>query len=193
MDPTYYFWDSVNYDTTGTYTNEDKTYASIMIIIIWVTWISFILFLFIVLCNFLIAYISQSYEDVLEDRIQNVYTQRCTLNEEFYLVRQWWYQTFFPDRIKNFDCFLLSFDTTNTLGGSSDSKEHLGVIKKVQDTLRDHKTEVHDAILKNGIMMNRVEDEMILYRALMKKYKKQLIETGIQIINEVQIIIEENN
>jgi hypothetical protein len=107
------------------------------------------------------------------------------LNEEFYLVRQWWYQTFFPDHIKNFDCFLLSFDTTNTLGGSSDSKEHLGVIKKVQDTLRDHKTEVHDAILKNGIMMNRVEDEMILYRALMKKYKKQLIETGIQIINEV--------
>ena len=49
---------------------------------------------------------------------------------------------------------------------------HLGVIKKVQDTLRDHKTEVHEAIQKNSIEMNRVQDEMINYRGMMKKYKQ---------------------
>ena len=31
--------------------------------------------------------------------------------------------------------------------------------------------------------MNRVQDEMIQYRVMMKKYKKQLIETGNEIIN----------
>ena len=52
------------------------------------------------------------------------------------------------------------------------------MIKKVQDTLRDHKTEVHEAIQKNGIEMNRVQDEMVNYREMMLKYKKQLTEVG---------------
>lgn len=40
-----------------------------MILLIWVFWIIIVIFLFIILCNFLIAYISQSYEDVLENKI----------------------------------------------------------------------------------------------------------------------------
>ena len=72
-DPTYYFWDSVKFNSTDLYDEKDKKMATIMTISIWFVWIAFILFLFIVLCNFLIAYISQSYEDVLEDRVPNIY------------------------------------------------------------------------------------------------------------------------
>ena len=152
-DPTYFYWDNVKNDPTAT--KLDIFCAKIMIVFVWMTWVFFILFFFIVLINFLIAYISQSYEDVLEDRIVNAYSQRCTLNEEFYLVRNWFYQTFYPERLTQFDIFLLSFDTNNTLGGGGQDM-HLGVIKKVQDTLRDYRIEVQDAIRKNGTEMNRV-------------------------------------
>ena len=41
--------------------------------------------------------------------------------------------------------------------------------------------------------MNRVQDEMVNYREMMLKYKKQLTEVGNSIVNQVLIIIEENN
>ena len=41
--------------------------------------------------------------------------------------------------------------------------------------------------------MNRVHDEIIQYRKMMKQYKLQLIVTGNEIINRVSIIIDENN
>ena len=70
---------------------------------------------------------------------------------------------------------------------------HLGVIKKVQDTLRDYRIEVQDAIRKNGTEMNRVQDEMVNYRTMMTKYKKQLTDVGNQIVAQVSVIMDENN
>jgi hypothetical protein len=87
---------------------------------------------------------------------------------------------------------LLSFDTNNTLGGGGQDM-HLGVIKKVQDTLRDYRIEVQDAIRKNGTEMNRVQDEMVNYRTMMTKYKKQLTDVGNQIVAQVSVIMDENN
>lgn len=113
-------------------------------------------FLFIVLCNFLIAYISQSYEDVLEKRIPDIYKQRCILNEEYYLLRKWVLSHFKSNKIKPFDCFLLTFDTSDSLG-DDDSDAHLGVIKKVQETLKEHKSEIREAINQNSIQMDRVQ------------------------------------
>jgi hypothetical protein len=123
--------------------------AKIMRICIWGLWIFMVTFLFIILCNFLIAYISQSYEDVLEKRIPDIYKQRCILNEEFYLYRRFWWSIFNKDNLRPFDCFLLTFDTTNNLG-DSEIDAHLGVIKKVQETLKEHKSEIREAINQNG-------------------------------------------
>jgi hypothetical protein len=111
-------------------TTEDIHLARIMRVVIWLLWIFLVTFLFIVLCNFLIAYISQSYEDVLEKRIPDIYSQRCILNEEYYLFRRWFWTTFNGTKIKSFDCFLLTFDTNDNLG-DDEMDAHLGVIKKV--------------------------------------------------------------
>lgn len=112
------------------HTMTDIQLARVMRIVIWFMWIFLVTFLFIVLCNFLIAYISQSYEDVLEKRIPDIYKQRCVLNEEYYLFRRWFWKRFNSKKINGFDCFLLTFDTNDNLG-DDDMDAHLGVIKKV--------------------------------------------------------------
>tara|TARA_B110000285_G_scaffold233260_1_gene306488 strand:+ start:5125 stop:5754 length:630 start_codon:yes stop_codon:yes gene_type:complete len=170
----------------------DIQIAKFMRFSIWILWIFLVTFLFIILCNFLIAYISQSYEDVLEKRIPDIYKQRCILNEEYYLYRRFFFKTFNKDLIKSFDCFLLTFDTSNNLG-DEEIDAHLGVIKKVQETLKEHKSEIREAINQNGAQMNRVQEEMKLYRDLMKNYKRQLNETGTDIITHCNSILLDNN
>jgi len=59
-----------------------------MIAFVWAFWIVIVIFLFIILINFMVAYITQSYEDVLEKRIKAIYHQRCDLNTEYYLFRR---------------------------------------------------------------------------------------------------------
>jgi hypothetical protein len=136
--------------TEKVHSNLDIQIARGMRLVIWIMWIFLVTFLFIVLCNFLIAYISQSYEDVLEKRIPDIYKQRCVLNEEYYLFRKWFWKKFRSNKIKSFDCFLLTFDTNDNLG-DDDADAHLGVIKKVQETLKDHKSEIREAINLNGV------------------------------------------
>lgn len=41
-----------------------------MIVAVWVFWVVIVIFLFIILINFMVAYITQSYEDVLENKIR---------------------------------------------------------------------------------------------------------------------------
>ena len=119
-----------DYSNLETKDYTDIQLARVMRVVIWLLWIFLVTFLFIVLCNFLIAYISQSYEDVLEKRIPDIYSQRCILNEEYYLFRRWFWTTFKKSNIKAFDCFLLTFDTNDNLG-DDEMDAHLGVIKKV--------------------------------------------------------------
>ena len=67
-----------------------------MIYLIWFWWIFIIIFLPIVQLNFLIAFISEAFEDVLDSSMQIKYTQRCRLSTEYYL-----YKSFFQ-RFRNF-------------------------------------------------------------------------------------------
>ena len=133
-EPCYPYWMNIineeDYSNLETKDYTDIQLARVMRVVIWLLWIFLVTFLFIVLCNFLIAYISQSYEDVLEKRIPDIYSQRCILNEEYYLFRRWFWTTFKKSNIKAFDCFLLTFDTNDNLG-DDEMDAHLGVIKKV--------------------------------------------------------------
>lgn len=51
-------------------TANHKNLAYLMIVTVWVFWVVIVIFLFIILINFMVAYITQSYEDVLENKIR---------------------------------------------------------------------------------------------------------------------------
>ena len=70
------------------YIEENHWYLKkILTWMLWMTWVYNIIILFIVLCNFLIAYISQSYEEVLEMQTESQFRQMCELNEDHYLLQ----------------------------------------------------------------------------------------------------------
>tara|TARA_B110000285_G_C14935981_1_gene519600 strand:- start:444 stop:770 length:327 start_codon:yes stop_codon:yes gene_type:complete len=108
-----------------------------MIVAVWIFFVIVVIFLFIILANFLIAYISQSYEDVLENKVRNIYTQRCTLNDEYYLFRRWISLKFsnrkgFEDyKLEIFNIFLLTADFNTDSNDKSGDHGNIGVIKKV--------------------------------------------------------------
>lgn len=57
-----------------------------MIGLIWIIWIVNILFVQIVLFNFLIAIVGDSYSTVTTDRVLHMFTHRCDLNREAQLM-----------------------------------------------------------------------------------------------------------
>ena len=92
--------------------SDHETAAAIMEIAVWLAWFFTVFLLFIVLCNFMISYISQSYEDVLEMQTEDTYETRCRLNYEFYMMLKFYYENIiFKDKAEyNFNCFLLTAD-----------------------------------------------------------------------------------
>ena len=131
-----------------------------MILFVWVFFVVIVIFLFIILGNFLIAYISQSYEDVLENKTRNMYSQRCTLNDEYYLFRHYMSTWSNSERWKmqEFNCFLLTADFNKSNDKSGDHG-NIGVIKKVQSILIEHKQEISYDVTKNRNEMENVVDE----------------------------------
>lgn len=158
---------------------KSKWQAKLMIFSVWVFFVVVVIFLFIILCNFLIAYISQSYEDVLENKTKNIYSQRCTLNDEYYLFRHF-LSSKFPDskyfKLEQFNSFLLTADF-NTNQDNQEDCGNLGVIKKVQNILISHKEEIAYDVVKNRNEMERVRDEMAVYRKEMIDLIKEISDT----------------
>lgn len=105
--PNYDFWqnsDDVREKTGKIYKNN---YAMGMVALVWVVWIATVIFLFIILCNFMISYIGQSYEEVLEHQTENKFTQRCELNMEFYTLYDFLNSIFRREK-KDIKIFLLT-------------------------------------------------------------------------------------
>lgn len=101
-----------------------------MIFLVWAFWVVIVIFLFIILINFMVAYISQSYEDVLEKKIKNIYNQRCELNSEYYLFRRFLHNVSDRYKMHEWNTFLLSADFNINLGASEQSG-NVGIIKNV--------------------------------------------------------------
>lgn len=70
--PIYTFWKN-RYE-------QDPTITFVMIQFIWVVWIFQQFLVFIILLNFLIAIVSNSYEDVMKQQVVNKYKHRAELN-----------------------------------------------------------------------------------------------------------------
>ena len=61
---------------------DEHTSAYVMIALIWIVWVGELFFVLIILLNFLIAIISQSYEAVMMQQNMNKYRHRSQLNRE---------------------------------------------------------------------------------------------------------------
>lgn len=76
-----------------------------MLNLIWFTWLMNQFFLTIILLNFLIAILAESFNVVMAEEMQHTYKQRVTLNKDTFLVMH----TF--NMLPAFDGFLLSAQT----------------------------------------------------------------------------------
>lgn len=164
-----------------------------MVGVIWFIWFATCFFLFIILCNFMISYISQTYEDVLEMQTEDTYERRCELNYEFYSVFKFFKETLIywkgaegkrkekEDYI--FNCFLLTanFDKIDVDSGST---EHTGFTKKIKTNLDEHKL-----IMKNQIKVLKKEiDEFVELsgRNTEKKMQEYIDNSVYNVIQEVK-------
>ena len=131
----------------------------VMTSLIWLSWILTVVVLFIILCNFLISYISQCYEDVLEQQIMDTYSTRCDLNNEYYIMQRFIRKYVFrrSEEYYNFNCFLLTADF-NLIDYDPDSQENTGLTKKIKQNLEDHKI-----LVKNQIIELKGEIEEMIY------------------------------
>ena len=65
---------------------ENPAVSSVMVYICWIIWMLNQFFILVILLNFLIAIICQSYEEVLSKQIVTKYTKKCELNRECRLL-----------------------------------------------------------------------------------------------------------
>jgi len=73
--PGYTIWDPSKKD-------NKNLFNSIILVVIWVIWFLNQWFIFMILLNFIIALISQSYDDVMEKQMETEYLQKTKLNRE---------------------------------------------------------------------------------------------------------------
>ena len=125
-----------------------------MVGLVWFCWFMMVVFLFIILCNFMISYIGQSYEEVLEHQIENKYSQRCELNTEFYTLYDF-LRGFFKGDKKEMAIFLLTGDFEGYLDIHSQEQEngYSGVVKKLKVAMLKQKEDILREIreMKNEI------------------------------------------
>ena len=65
---------------------DGKIEGKIMITLIWIVWVSSLYIMVIMMLNFLIAIISQSYENVMSQQIVFQYQQKVEMNEECLMI-----------------------------------------------------------------------------------------------------------
>lgn len=119
---------------------------TLMVYVIWLFWFGTIIFLPIVQLNFLIAFISEAFEDVLDTSMEILYVQRCKLNLEYYIIRR------FASNLKGCFCFclrkrgvsceiyLISGDANlDKRQGGEGGPESMGVVHKLKGVLKDVK------------------------------------------------------
>lgn len=87
--------------------------ATSAIYVIYAVWFANQFLILIVLINFLIAVISQSYENVMDTAVIIKYSQRCDLNSQISLIYEHSHVL-----KKDYDCVILSSNTSH--GGDSE-------------------------------------------------------------------------
>jgi hypothetical protein len=81
--PKYPFWTKV------TKLEQDSAYGHFMIACIWCIWLVNQFFITIILLNFLIAIIVQSYESVMSKSIINIYSTKAAWNRDYRIIKSY--------------------------------------------------------------------------------------------------------
>jgi hypothetical protein len=79
--------DIPDYSKWSAIMSESPVSAKIMIVITWLNWWLNHYIMLIIILNFLIAIISQSYEQVMTTSEVTKYEQRCQMNIEYYVLK----------------------------------------------------------------------------------------------------------
>ena len=109
---------------------DDLVVSQNMIIFIWVFWVITIFFINVILLNFMIALISQSYEKVISRSLVYKYQNRSEMNREFRLLNRM--------SFKPMDCLIIFAERMDEKVDDEDDKEWNGFVSSVNKFLKDN-------------------------------------------------------
>lgn len=113
------------------FTPTQRTQNTVLIVIIWFTWLGNQFLNLIILLNFLIAVISQVYDQVVAQQKLVMYKDKADMNREYYMLLK------FFDQLGSFDTIGLSLLRVDT---SIDQNENLGFVQSIKNAiLIEHK------------------------------------------------------
>jgi hypothetical protein len=118
-----------------------------MISLIWLVFFAFnILILLVILMNFLIAIVSETYSLVMQNQISNIYFARATLNKEYFEI---WAEKGYAKQ-EDFSHILFMTETVDQVGNNAGAPELVKNMKKdlnsVQNTFQDNKNKLAQQI-----------------------------------------------
>ena len=124
----------------------------------WVLLLFNVLFMFIILCNFLIAIISQTYDEVMgKEQIFN-YESKCDLNIEAAIINDAM-DSFFSmgEQVEPIQVFYLISSAMSGSGGD----EFSGIVKSIQNSVRMYAKKVMDVQKKEFAKFSMVDIKFI--------------------------------
>ena len=135
--PTYSYWTRRYEDSHNTWGEsdfqgdrpDDLVISQNMIIFIWLFWVATIFFINVILLNFMIALISQSYEKVISRSLVYKYQNRAEMNREYRLLKK---QFFEP-----MDCMIIFAEKINEKA-EDDGEDWNGFVNSVNKFLKDN-------------------------------------------------------
>ena len=155
-----------------------------MVYIIWVWWVFIIFFLPIVQLNFLIAFISEAFEDVLDTSMQTKYTQRCRLSIEYYMYQSYYFKilSFFNlgTQRTTAELYIVSGDTVVEMSQAEITS--LGIIYKIKGVLRELKIEIYNRFVETSTeveivksQQEKMSEQMLFLIETMKEMKDRSV------------------
>ena len=155
-----------NYDVWLWYINNGKpAIGYVMMTLIWAIWLANIFFCLIILLNFLIAIIGQSYEQVMERKNQFKYQHRSELNRECFLFLRT-----FTSLSKLFredgGSFNVVYIWSAIAGADDESEDWFGMLSSVKGHIKSEGQSLKDcigrgvdeALAKQEALERRVEE-----------------------------------
>jgi hypothetical protein len=145
-----------------------------MVYFIWFMWLVMQMFLSVILLNFLIAIISQSYEEVMNQNVINKLKQKCQLNEEtfgfinffigFKHSERWSLDKF---NVGNSGIYIVSTNYTQVA-----NCEWTGFVSKIQKTIKSEVVTVKKDIAELATTQAAQKEEL---KTLIEGVKKDVL------------------
>lgn len=140
-----------------------------MVWLIWTTWFLNQWFIFIILLNFVIAIISQSYDSVMLKSVQNKYFQRTQLNQECRLVLK-------SLKVKErMDQFIL---TANIEDDLAQADEWLGFTQTIKNFVKGENKSLKSQL--QGMIVTNLQSSMSMLKNEVDKSLESKIRTELE-------------